>query len=127
MFFSDFSTLLELINNIPGRVLLAGDLNLHMDNLQDTDASILRNLLSLAGFTQHVTGSTHNRGHKLDLLITRDADDAISDITLHSDLPSDHFVTLCYLNIYYALMWSDIKSASAKYTKLTPTASRAAL
>ncbi len=99
MFFSDFLILLELINNISGRTLLAGDFNVHMDNLQDTDASTFKNLLSLAGFTQHVTGSTHKMGHTLDLLITRDADEAISDITIHSDLPSDHFVTSCYLNI----------------------------
>ena len=100
MLFSDFTTLLELINNIPGRVLFAGDFNLHMDNLQDTDASILRNLLSLAGSTQHVTGSTHKRDHTLALLITRDADDAISGITLTAlvSLNSCPLIALVSLN-----------------------------
>ncbi|XP_071959538.1 uncharacterized protein [Antedon mediterranea] len=99
MFFSDFSTLLELINNVPGRVLLAGDFNLHMDDVQNSDAITMKNLLSISGFTQHVTGPTHKSGHTLDLLICRDTDELITDISIHTDQPSDHYPTMCHLSI----------------------------
>jgi hypothetical protein len=101
MFFSDFSTLLERVNNVPGRVLLAGDYNIHMDDEADRDAITMTNMLTSAGLKQHVSTPTHKKGHILDLLITRDTEDIISNVTVERDLlaVSDHAATMCNLDI----------------------------
>lgn len=41
---------------------------------------------------QHVKTPTHNRGHLLDLVITRNSDAVISNVSSSSQLPSDHVV-----------------------------------
>ena len=72
MFYSDLSTMLEYINNVPCRVLLAGDYNIHMDDKEDRDTITMTDMLTSAGLRQHVNTATHKNGHILDLLITRD-------------------------------------------------------
>ena len=99
MFFSDFSTMLESVNNIPSRVLLAGDFNTHMDDKEDRDTITMTDMLSSTGLRQHVNTATHKNDHILDLLITRDYDDTISNIKAQRDLPSDHSATRCYLDM----------------------------
>ena len=99
MFFADFSSMLEVINNIPGRVMLAGDFNIHVDDCTDRDAITMLNMLCSVGLKQHVDVPTHKNGHTLDLLITRETDDLISDISVHHDLPSDHVATACHLDM----------------------------
>ena len=92
--------MLESVNNVPGRVLLAGDFNIHMDDKEDIDTIIMTDMLSSAGLRQHVNTATHKHCHILDLLITRDTDDIISNIKVpQRDLPSHHSATRCYLDM----------------------------
>ena len=55
----------------PSDVMITGDFNIHVDDPSDNSANRLKQILSSAGLTQHVTEPTHVRGHCLDLLITR--------------------------------------------------------
>ena len=50
---------------------------------------------------QHVSGPTHQKGHTLDLIITRESDDflCVSDIVTTGYLPSDHVAIICSANI----------------------------
>lgn len=78
-FFSDFSDLLTqvLLSNRP--VTLAGDFNIHVDDLKDPTTKTFLDILSVFGLSQHIKDSTHCGGHTLDLLITHDVvPDAIS-------------------------------------------------
>jgi hypothetical protein len=99
MFFKDFSTLLESISIEPARLAMVGDLNFHFDVSDDRDANTMRDLLDSAGLEQHVTEPTHRCGHTLDVIITRKADDLISNIKVFRDLPSTHYAVKCNIAI----------------------------
>ena len=70
------------------QILFAGDLNIHVDNLCDSDAIKFADLLESFGLQQHVQGSTHKEGHTLDLIITR-----CSEIVLAAPLKVDRFIS----------------------------------
>ena len=49
--------------------------------------------------TQQVTGSTHPKGHTLDLIITRGDENLVHDVITLPDLFSDHKVVPCKLDL----------------------------
>ena len=53
------------------RLVIVGDFNIHVDNPQDRGAKELFCVLDNYGLTQHVTEPTHNKGHTLDLMISK--------------------------------------------------------
>ena len=66
------------------------------------------NILNVNGLIRHVKSSTHQKGHILDLVITREQSNllkrppvvfisGVSDVNSSSSL--DHFAVLCYLNV----------------------------
>ncbi len=95
----EFSTLLEHVTLHAGHILIAGDLNFHVDVESDRDASIFRDIFDTAGLKQLVVDPTHQNGHTLDLLLTRILDDSILQVSLSHHLPSDHAAVTCQINI----------------------------
>ena len=59
----------------------------------DSNAKKFLDLLDLLNFSQHVTSITHKARHTLDLVITRDSEAVIDNVTV-SDLLSDHALVL---------------------------------
>ena len=57
---------------ITNDVIITGDLNFHLDNVNDADAVHFNGTLEAHGFVQHVVGPTHKKGHTLDVVITWD-------------------------------------------------------
>ena len=94
-FFEEFSCLLESATLASGQLVITGDFNIHMDNIDCKGAKIMKDILYSAGLKQHVSEPTHRRGHVLDLLITRDFQDTVSNISVVRDLPSDHSAIMC--------------------------------
>ena len=47
-----------------------GDLNNHINNLEDWDAQILQDTLKAFNLKQHINIPTHNLGHTINLIIT---------------------------------------------------------
>ena len=89
MFLEDFSVLLSILNTNYDMVILTGDFNLHVDNEKDKMAKDFISLLADFDFTQHVSGPTHDRGHTLDLVITRGLD--VNIVSIMNVALSDHF------------------------------------
>lgn len=89
-FLQEFSRLLEVTNLWCGHLMICGDLNIHVDNVQDADAKSLLDLLESTGLQQKVFEPAHTHGHTLDLLLVRESDDSIKDVTVLSAMPSDH-------------------------------------
>ena len=88
-FLSEFSDFLSIIHPNYDKIIIVGDFNLHIDNEADSNAREFIDLLYSMDFTQHVNEPTHNRGHTLDLVISKGLEIYISSI---SDLAlSDHF------------------------------------
>ena len=93
IFFNEFQILIENLAVLPGKLLLVGDFNFHLDNAStNRDATLFLDLLDSNNLIQHVKSPTHNRGHLLDLVITRNSDVVLSNISSSIQLPSDHAV-----------------------------------
>ena len=52
-------------------VVIADDFNIHVDNPQDRGTKELCCVFENYGLSQHVTRPTHNKGHTLDLIISK--------------------------------------------------------
>ena len=92
-FFDEFTELLSIICIDFDYVVIVGDFNIHVDNPQDRGSIEQSDVLDNYDLTHHVTGPTHNKGHTLDLIITKGLNiskvavtDAVTDVAL-----SDHF------------------------------------
>ena len=81
-FFEEWSEFLDHLVVIPDELLITGDLNFHLDNVNLSDTRKFDETLSDHGLVQHVQGATHNKGHTLDVVITRD------NITIMQTTPS---------------------------------------
>ena len=82
-FFLEFSTLLEEISIIAHGILILGDFNIHIDVAQNPTSQRL-------SMVQHVSDSTHENGHTLDLLLSRPGDFIINVVV--DQYFSDHKV-----------------------------------
>ena len=51
-------------------MVILGDLNIHADDLSNTDSYIFNDTMHAFGFKQHVKSSTHKCGHILDLIFS---------------------------------------------------------
>ena len=97
-FFNEFADLTEELTNCHRPLLITGDFNFHLDNNDNADAHNFLDFLESANMTQHVTGSTHSKGHTLDLIITRGDESLVHDVIILPDLFSDHKVVTCKLD-----------------------------
>ena len=71
LFLDEFATLLELLASSSGKLLIMGDLNIHVNDATDTTALKFLDLLDLFNLMQHISMPTHKNSNTLDLIITR--------------------------------------------------------
>ena len=76
--------------------MITGDFNIWVDDRTDRNARQFLDLLFMFGMKQHVQESTHRYGHTLDLLISRESENVLSDVAILPGL-SDHFAIQCNL------------------------------
>ena len=99
MFFEEFSQLIEhLMEDYIYPLVVAGDFNFHVDDLNHRDALKFTDLLESVNLIQHVKSPTHRHGHTLDLIITRKEEDMIADVQVLADVYCDHRVICCKIN-----------------------------
>lgn len=92
-FFSDFTSLLEIIATFSSPVFIVGDFNIRLDRPDDTNAVAFLDLLKICSLTQHIQDPTHDLGGMLDLVITNDLSiGAITDVSISPSGISDHFM-----------------------------------
>ena len=92
VFIEEIMELFEMLSAIPENVVIAGDINIHMDET-DIYPNKFRNILETFNMMQHVDFPTHIHGHTLDVLITLGDDLLIRN--LHScryDLSHHHLI-----------------------------------
>ena len=63
VFFDEWSLYLDRLAVITNDVIITGDLNFHLDNVNDADAVRFNCTLDARGLVQHVVGPTHKKGH----------------------------------------------------------------
>jgi len=92
-FFNEFSSLIEELLIFTGHLVIMGDFNIHIDAKENREACQFLELLNCFDLYLHVNFPTHNRGHTLDLVITRNVDQVdrfLSGVKSTFSLPSDH-------------------------------------
>lgn len=97
-FFNEFAKLTKEPTNFYRPLLIAGDFNFHIDNIDNADARNFLDFLESANMTQHVTGSTHSKGDALHIIITRSDENLAYDVQILPDFFSDHKVVTCKLD-----------------------------
>lgn len=55
------------------QLIITGDLNFHLDDVNDRESRRFINILNSHGLFQHVVGATHKKGHTLDVVITMES------------------------------------------------------
>ena len=94
-----------------GRLIVVGDLNIHLNNQNDQKAKQFLDLLSSLSLHQHVSKPTHNHGKTSDAVITRSGDShLIESLTITPFAFSDHH------QISFTLPWTKPNSVRNKIT-----------
>uniref|UniRef100_A0A8C6WDV8 Reverse transcriptase domain-containing protein n=1 Tax=Neogobius melanostomus TaxID=47308 RepID=A0A8C6WDV8_9GOBI len=96
-FIEDFTELLSFICTDFDCLVISGDFNVHVDVTNDRHAKELNAVLEMFGLTQHVSEVTHNKGHTLDLVITKGVN--ISNVNVVDAALSDHFCVFFDLSV----------------------------
>ena len=99
LFLKEFAEFVEIQTVTTGKLIMAGDFNIHLDNPKDSFVSNFCDIIQSANLLQHVKGSTHKRGHTLDLIITRSIENTIQDVCVNDSTISDHYSVSCYVNM----------------------------
>ena len=76
-FFEDFPEFLQEYVTSQGKLILVGDINFHLDDLNDYYAKRFMSLITRLNLKQLVNEPTHQLGHTLDVVITRENDDFV--------------------------------------------------
>ena len=69
-FCQDFDDYLERLMQLPGKLIIAGDFNLHIEDSKNLDSTKFMQILTNYGLIQHISTSTHSGGGIMDLVIT---------------------------------------------------------
>ena len=88
MFFNQFSNFPEHSDSLPGNTLLMGDFNFHFENLENNNSRKLHGIIDICNLIQSVTEPTHNQGHLLDLVLSKQSDNILLSTKLHHGLTS---------------------------------------
>ena len=99
VFQAEFGSFIEetCIGNTP--VILSGDLNIHYDDPTLPMTRSYLDILSSFGLLQHVQLPTHDKGHVLDHILTRECDNLnVRKVTI-GDFISDHSMVICTLSV----------------------------
>ena len=84
-FFEECSEFLDHLIIIPEEIVITGDLNVHLDDKNNSDACKFLETLEDHGLKQHVNGPTQIHGHTLDVIITRDISPILMDVPVVQD------------------------------------------
>ena len=90
-FFEELLGLFEIILLYKSSLVIVGDLNKHVDDLDDVHGKHFCDLLKSFGL---LSQPTHARGHTLDLIVTRPDSDVL-DLCIDPPLYSDHSFITC--------------------------------
>ena len=95
-FVSDFLDYMERNIYSTGKLLLTGDFNIHVNNLESPDANTFLDVLDSFGLQNHISFPTHHLNNTLDLVITS-CHDNFTETSTPGRLFSDH--NIVYFNL----------------------------
>ena len=113
LFLDEFSDLLDQYALSTQSLILAGDVNLHMES-DCPYATQLVELLTLHNLKQHVKEPTHVKGHTLDIIMSENRNDYLQGMNIKETDVSDHFLIDFYVK-------EDMKTYKTKLLNFRPT------
>ena len=109
-FFDKLSTVLETLVTYGCPVIIGGDINIHVEDPSDVNASCLIELLLFMDLQQHVVSPTHQAGGTLDLVITF-SDFDVDELNVEPPgVLSDHSLITCSLPLSSSTMFLSVDS-----------------
>ena len=95
-FFKYFDKFIRLLSNLNGKVIVAGDFNMHWELEKDASVLKFKEILNENNFQQLVDKKTHKDGGIIDLLFVR-SDQKTDNVKIDYDngLGSDHYPITC--------------------------------
>ena len=114
IFMHEFKSYLDTTVLVKEMLCITGDFNLHIDDPDDTYGCQFNNLLSSYGLVNHVTFPTHQAGHTLDLVITRNN----QELELRSIKPGYFLSDHCFVCAEIVIPWPDVQNRKLSYHKL---------
>ena len=94
LFLEEFTALLEYLNGNSDPFIIAGDINIHLDNKDNTYTKQFNELLEMFNLIQHIDFPTHSCGHMIDVIISRKELPKIRNIKENNIMLSDHLMVL---------------------------------
>ena len=128
MFLDDLAEFLEEVLTSYSNIIIAGDFNLHVDDIVNPDAQVFVDLLTVFGLQNHVDFPTHKSKHTVDLILSK----CISHLLVKGSSPgqylSDHTSLISHLSVdkpplevkectYHSLKGVDTDEISTKLNK----------
>ena len=110
----------EFLNWLPDQIIehknliITGNINLHLNNMDDTDGSTLLDNLEVLGLESHCRFVTHKMGDTLDVFLTEIA----SDITIHSCTPGPFISDHCMVECTTSMPQRDIIQKSVTFRRI---------
>ena len=86
----EWPVFLSRYTTIDKNILIVGDLNFHLDDPTNRDSARFASVLESCGLRQHVSEPTHVGGHTLDVVISRDTEDIVSNVEVNDPGLSDN-------------------------------------
>ena len=105
-FIDEFTEFLSILHTQFDKFIICGDFNIHVDNPSDDTANDFISLLESMDLVQHVSGPTHNKGHTLDLVITKGLVTTITSVI--PPTISDHACILFTIEIQETIQKPDL-------------------
>ena len=90
-FLDEFADLLEMYTVLHNSFVIAGDINIHVES-EEPASRKFHELMDLFELKQHAVGPTHVMGHTIDVVITRNKNNLISDVVVTNYKLSHHFL-----------------------------------
>jgi len=91
LFHHEFNDLLDAVCLFSCPVFILGDMNIHLDNLDNQHTVKFSHAMESHGFSQRVSGPTHVKGHTLDVVVVS-AVTELADLLVNPPVYSDHSV-----------------------------------
>ncbi|XP_078000678.1 uncharacterized protein LOC144453296 [Glandiceps talaboti] len=98
IFLQELENYLDKILDSSEPVIICGDLNIHVNNVNDHSANKFNDICQSRNLTQHVSVPTHTSGNTLDLIITRDDNRLSITPPVSGHYISDHCFVITHLS-----------------------------
>ena len=99
-FLEEFENYMDHHSVSPGKLLIVGDFNIHMETTCNNIVRKFKQTFISRNLVQHISTSTHVKGHLLDLVLSRSDEELVSEVNVETGMFSDHFpiVIKCIVN-----------------------------